>query len=120
MLVVDDGAQAHKAKITEKAHQQLGIKQLEHPPSSPDLNSIEPLCSKLKKRVQDTPGAYKSLDSLWKAAKVACEEIPDKVDRRETSKMGARVWEVLKACGRQTRFKMYHITHMLPNAYALI
>ncbi|KAI9069287.1 hypothetical protein FKP32DRAFT_1560014, partial [Trametes sanguinea] len=104
MLVVEDGAPAHKAKITEKARQRLGIKQLEHPPSSPDLNPIEPLWFKLKKRVQDTPGAYKSLDSLWEATKVVWKEMPDEVVRQETSKMGVRVREVLKVHGRQTRF----------------
>ncbi|KAL7283105.1 hypothetical protein ACG7TL_002530 [Trametes sanguinea] len=104
MLVVEDGAPAHKAKITEKARQRLGLKRLEHPPSSPDLNLIEPIWFKLKKRVQDIPGAYKSLDPLWEAAKVAWEEMPDEVVRRETSKMGARVREVLKVHGRQTRF----------------
>ncbi|OSD02716.1 hypothetical protein PYCCODRAFT_1424993 [Trametes coccinea BRFM310] len=71
---------------------------------SPDLNLIEPIWFKLKKRVQDIPGAYKSLDPLWEAAKVAWEEMPDEVVRRETSKMGARVREVLKVHGRQTRF----------------
>ncbi|KAJ3011592.1 hypothetical protein NUW54_g702 [Trametes sanguinea] len=104
MLVVEDGAPAHKAKVTEKARQQLGIKQLEHPLSSPDLNPIKPLWFKLKKRVQDTPGAYKSLDSLWEAAKVAWEEMSDEVVRWEMSKMGVRVWEVLKVHGRHIRF----------------
>ncbi|KAI0372904.1 hypothetical protein BV20DRAFT_938745, partial [Pilatotrama ljubarskyi] len=77
---------------------------LEHPPSSPDLNPIEPIWFKLKKRVQDTPGAYKSLNSLWEAAKAAWEEMPDEVVKRETSRMGARVRAVLRVHGRQTKY----------------
>lgn len=104
MLVVEDGAPAHKAKIAAQARRRLGIARLEHPPSSPDLNPIEPLWFKLKKRVQDTPGAYKSLDSLWEAAKAAWEELPDEAVKRETSRMEARVRAVLRVHGRQTQF----------------
>lgn len=104
MLVVEDGAPAHKAKVAAEARSRLGIKQLTHPPSSPDLNPIEPLWFKLKKRVQDTPGAYKSLDSLWEAAKAAWEEMPDEAVGRQTSRMRARVKAVLRAHGRHTKF----------------
>ncbi|KAI0364255.1 hypothetical protein BV20DRAFT_956609 [Pilatotrama ljubarskyi] len=104
MLVVEDGALAHKAKVTAQARSQLGIKQLTHPPSSPDLNPIEPLWFKLKKQVQDMPGAYKSLNSLWEAAKAAWEEMPDEVVKRETSRMRARVRAVLQAHGRHTKY----------------
>ncbi|EUC53936.1 winged helix turn helix protein [Rhizoctonia solani AG-3 Rhs1AP] len=43
MLVVEDGALAHRGKPAKQAREELGIKQVPHPPSSPDLNPIEPL-----------------------------------------------------------------------------
>ncbi|QRW26407.1 hypothetical protein RhiXN_12068 [Rhizoctonia solani] len=38
MLVVEDGALAHQGKLAKQAWEELGIKQIAHPPSSPDLN----------------------------------------------------------------------------------
>ncbi|ETW85192.1 hypothetical protein HETIRDRAFT_310330 [Heterobasidion irregulare TC 32-1] len=43
MLVVEDGALAHTSRLAKSARLKLGITPLTHPPSSPDLNPIEPL-----------------------------------------------------------------------------
>jgi transposase len=43
ILVVEDGAPGHVSKLTSAAQAELGIKNLTHPPKSPDLNAIEPL-----------------------------------------------------------------------------
>jgi hypothetical protein len=51
----------------------LGLKQIEHPPDSPDLNPIKPLWNVLKNCVADIPGSHNSLDKLW----AACQEVWD-------------------------------------------
>jgi hypothetical protein len=49
VFVVEDGAPTHKGKTAQAAHKAVGICQLSHPPSSPDLNPIEPIWHLLKK-----------------------------------------------------------------------
>lgn len=55
--MVEDGVPSHRSVIARKARSELGINSLTHPPSSPDLNPIEPLWFKLKNRVADIPGS---------------------------------------------------------------
>ena len=55
MLVVEDGAPCHRSAVAKSVRHELGITNLEHPPSSPDLNPIEPLWLILKNYVADIP-----------------------------------------------------------------
>ena len=48
VLVVEDGAPCHRSAVAKNVQRELGITKLEHPPSSPDLNPIEPLWLILK------------------------------------------------------------------------
>lgn len=104
ILVVEDGAPAHKSRLAEEARSRLGIRRLDHPPNSPDLNPIEALWFELKRKVQDTPGSYKSRSALWEAAKQAWAELPESRVERETAQMDDRVKAVLKAKGRHTKY----------------
>jgi hypothetical protein len=40
-ILMEDGAAAHRARITSDAYKRLGIAKIVWPASSPDLNSIE-------------------------------------------------------------------------------
>jgi transposase len=104
MYLVEDGSGPHRRKLTQAAREELGIKSLPHPPSSPDLNPIEPLWLLLKNRVADIPGSGNSLDNLWAAAQKAWDSITDEEVAKHTSKMDARVQEVKKAKGYYTKF----------------
>jgi transposase len=66
-LVVEDGAPSHTSRAAGAERKELGIHNLTHPPSSPDLNPIEPLWLVLKNCVADIPGLSNSLDALWAA-----------------------------------------------------
>ncbi|KAI0373455.1 hypothetical protein BV20DRAFT_1049863 [Pilatotrama ljubarskyi] len=88
MLVVKDNAPAHNSKLTAEARRHLGIKHLDHPAHSPDINPIERIWFELKYKVQRTPGAYKSIDALWEATRQAWEELTDEDIQRVKSKMG--------------------------------
>lgn len=48
ILVVEDGAPGHNNKLAREAQKRLSINTLDHQPTSPDLNPIEPLWLILK------------------------------------------------------------------------
>ena len=74
MLVVKDGAPCHRSAVAKNVQCELGITNLEHPPSSPDLNPIEPLWLILKNHVGDIPKSQNSLDGLWAAVQQVWDE----------------------------------------------
>ncbi|CCO31564.1 Transposable element Tc1 transposase [Rhizoctonia solani AG-1 IB] len=104
MRVVEDGAAAHRAKVTQAAQEKLGIRQLPHPPSSPDLNPIEPLWLLLKNRVAKIKGSRNSTEKLWEAAQEAWGSITIKEVNMHTKNMPAQVQAILKAKGGHTAF----------------
>ncbi|QRV97872.1 Transposable element Tc1 transposase [Ceratobasidium sp. AG-Ba] len=104
MYLVEDGSGPHRRKSTRAARESLGIKTHPHPPSSPDLNPIEPLWYIIKKHVAEVPGSGKDLDSLWAAAKKVWDELTDEEVAAHTSQMDARVKAVKKAKGYQAGF----------------
>ena len=104
VLVVEDDHPAHRSMTTNQAREQLGIHNLPHPPSSPDLNPIEPLWNVLKHRIGKIPGSYRSLDTLWEAAQKVWREFTEDDIRQHTSKMVDRVAAVRAAKGWHTKF----------------
>ncbi|KAE9391475.1 hypothetical protein BT96DRAFT_831980 [Gymnopus androsaceus JB14] len=59
-----DGARAHRAKSTVKWFHEHGIPLFPHPPSSPDLNPIEPLWDVVKKHIRDLQTQPLTYDEL--------------------------------------------------------
>jgi transposase len=104
MLVVEDGAPAHRSVVAKQARSRLGITNLNHPPSSPDLNPLEPLWLVLKTRVANIPGSGNSLDALWSAIQQVWDELTEDDIRKHTGQMDARVAAVKAAKGWQTKF----------------
>ena len=102
--IVEDGAPSHRSVVANRARTELGITSLTHPPSSPDLNPIEPLWLLLKNKVADIPGSANSLDALWSAVQCAWGDITLEDIRKHTGKMDDRVEAVKKAEGWHTRF----------------
>jgi len=51
ICVIEDGAAPHRAKLTQEAREHLGIRSLDRPASSPDLNPIEGLWQQLKQNI---------------------------------------------------------------------
>lgn len=104
MLIVEDGAPSHRSVVAKHARIDAGFTNLTHPPSSPDLNPIEPLWFVLKKRVADIPGSGNSLDALWAAVQRAWGEITVEDIRKYTGQMDDRVEAVREANGWHTKF----------------
>ena len=87
VLVVKDGAPCHQSAVAKNVCNELGITNLEHPPSSPDLNLIEPLWLILKTHVADILGSQNSLDGLWATVQQVWEELSIEEVRKHTSRM---------------------------------
>ena len=104
VLAVEDGAPCHRSTVAKNTRHELGIRNLEHPPSSPDLNPIEPLWLVLKNRVADIPGSQNSIDALWAAVQQVWDELTIGEVRKHTNRMQDRVDEVSKAKGWHTSF----------------
>lgn len=104
MLVVEDGALRHRSKVASAARSELAIKQLTHPPKSPDLNPIEPVWHILKTRIAATPESGNSLEKLWEAAQEAWNGITEADIAKFTGTMDDRVRAVQDANGWHTRY----------------
>jgi hypothetical protein len=104
ILVVEDGAPSHRSVVAKKARDEAGITNLTHPPSSPDLNPIEPIWLLLKNRVADTPGSANSLNALWNAIQKAWDGITLEDIQKHTNRMHDRVEAVERAKGWHTEY----------------
>ena len=104
VMVVEDGAPIHQNKLADAAREELHIKSLTHPPSSPDLNAIEPLWGVLKSRVGKLVPVASNIEMLWtQVSKVWNEMEQDLVDR-QMERMESRRHALLRAKGMQTGF----------------
>lgn len=104
MLVVEDGASAHRAVVARNKRSEEGICQFPHPPSSPDLNPIEAVWRLLKNRVAENPDSRRGREKLWEATQAAWESITVEEINKHTGKMVDRVEAVLEAKGKHTKF----------------
>jgi transposase len=76
ILVLEDGALAHSCKQAQQAQKNRDIKNLIHPPSSPDLNPIENAWHLLKMKVSQLPVRATKLDQLWEQVQDCWRDIP--------------------------------------------
>jgi transposase len=104
ILVIEDGAPAHRSNAAKTARSRLGIKTINHPPFSPDLNPIEPIWAILKSRISNTPGSRNSLEMLWDIAQKVWGEISEEEVSKHTNAMGERVAAVKAAKCQYTKF----------------
>ena len=104
VMFQQDGAPSHTSKLTKRWLADHGISIFPHPPSSPDLNPIEPVWHELKKIIRALPHIPTTVLKLIKAVYDAWEvlTIPD-IDKYVDT-MPDRVQAVLAANGGHTRF----------------
>jgi transposase len=99
-----DGAAAHRAKITKAWLAQHHIPIFPHPPTSPDVSPIEPVWHVLKTHLRDyQPRPYNeatlraAIFDVWD--KITCQEIDQFIDR-----MPEVVQAVIDAKGSHTPY----------------
>jgi transposase len=99
ILVVEDGAPSHRAKLTKAARAKAGIKNLKHPAQSPDLNPLEPVWFLFKVRVARIVGRNRTLDNLRRACLQVWDEITLEEIQKHTGKMEHRVADLMWGSG---------------------
>ncbi|CAA7265669.1 unnamed protein product [Cyclocybe aegerita] len=104
MTFQQDGAPSHGSKVMKRWFAQHGIPLFPHPPSSPDLNPIEPIWHLLKSTLRHLPYPPTTVDGLRVAVLRAWEGISVEVINHQIGKMDRRVKAVLAARGGHTGF----------------
>jgi transposase len=104
VIFQQDGAPSHTSKLAKQWLVDHGISVFPHPPSSPDVNPIEPVWHELKKLIRALPRSPTTVLKLIQAVRDAWDTlaIPD-IDKYIHT-MSDRVQAVLEADGSHTRF----------------
>jgi transposase len=95
--VVEDGAPSHKSKVAARARKEANIQSHFHPPSSPDLNPIEPIWRTHKLRVGQLRPWATTLDQPWAQTCQVWDEIDIETINRQVRSMPDRRKSVIKA-----------------------
>jgi transposase len=99
LLLMEDNAPSHTAKVTKAFRVQNNIRKLEDwPPQSPDLNPIKNLWKIIKTNIQ-TNYQPKSIPEMKEAIQQAWDNIPAQTLRNLLRSMPSRMEAVIKANG---------------------
>ena len=72
---MEDGAAAHRAKMTSEAYRRLGVTKIQWPASSPDLNPIENVWRLLKARLRQRKDWPNTLEAMSVAVREEWEAL---------------------------------------------
>lgn len=97
-----DGASSHTAKSTQKWFSDNGIKVLDWPSNSPDLNVIETLWHKMKQELRNSP--QRTLPHLQGKLQSIWDSFTPDVCRSLVATMPARIAAVIKSKGDVTPY----------------
>ena len=101
---MQDGAPGYSARYTKEELQERGIRLVEWPPYSPDLNPIEKVWDWMKKHIDLRYGDIDKLsyDQLCAAVREAWDAVPDSFLDEQIAMMGERCEAVIRANGMHT------------------
>jgi transposase len=102
-----DNARVHTAKPVKAWIAASGIKLLDWPANSPDMNIIENLWAIVKRELYDIrrfPKEAGSLDDLWRRLQEVWYSIPLDTIRRLYKSIPTRIEEVIRSHGKTTGF----------------
>jgi transposase len=100
---MEDNAPVHK-KVCIPVTQELGMRCHQHPPNSPDLNSIENIWAHIKHRISKEFGHITSAKAMKQVVINIWNEFEDGRWDRLIQSMPDRIQAVIKARGGSTQF----------------
>jgi transposase len=100
--VVEDGAPIHRNALAAQAREELHIKNINHPPCSPDLNAIESLWGILKYRLGKVRPVASTTAMLWEQIQEVWNGLEQHHVDREVEKMVQKAAELKDAKGYHT------------------
>lgn len=103
-LLMHDNARSHVAYIVDEYLTEVGIRRLQWPARSPDLNPIEHVWDMLKRRVRARPNPPQNLNELREAMVTVWEEFTQVEIRNIVQSMPDRMQAVIRARGGNTRY----------------
>lgn len=103
-LLMQDNARAHSAQCVEQYLFDVGIRKIQWPARSPDMNPIEHVWDMLKRRVKRSLNPPQNLRELKTALVAAWEEIPQMDIKNIIHSMPDRMQAVIRARGGNTRY----------------
>jgi hypothetical protein len=78
VLICQDGAGPHQG-VARQEEDRLGMEFMEHPPNSPDLNTIEHCWAWMKKEVQNQERKLKNINEHWERLQALWERMPQSI-----------------------------------------
>ena len=104
VVLQQDNDPKHVSKIVREWLHDSGIRTLDWPSQSPDLNPIENIWSIFKNRVAKLTSPESTLDDLWDKIQDAWNEITQEQCRKAIDSMPRRIQAVLDAAGGHTKW----------------
>lgn len=104
MLLMQDNARPHVAHVVTEYLRDVGIRTMDWPARSPDLNPIEHLWDELKRRVRARVPAATRLPELRTAIEEEWNAIPQDFIVRLVRCMHTRMIAVIRARGGNTKY----------------
>ncbi|KAL0841209.1 hypothetical protein ABMA28_014946 [Loxostege sticticalis] len=104
ILLMHDNARPHVAHCVNEYLLNVGVKKLQWPARSPDLNPIEHVWDMLKRRIKSSPNPPQTINELRNAATTAWENISQIDVKNIIQSMPDRMQAVIRARGENTRY----------------
>lgn len=103
-IYMDDNARAHRSGDVDAYMQEVGIRRLDWPARSPDLNPIEHVWDLLKRRVRTAQPPPQNIRELKRVISAEWEHIPQDIIKNLVESMPRRLHAVITARGSHTRY----------------
>lgn len=103
-IYMDDNARAHRSGDVDAYMQEVGIRRLDWPARSPDLNPIEHVWDLLKRRVRSVQPPPQNIRELKRVISTEWEHIPQDTIKSQVGSMPRRLHAVIAARGGHTRY----------------
>lgn len=103
-VLMHDNARPHTARLVTEYLEAVGVRTLNWPACSPDLNPIEHLWDELQRRIRRRPNLPETLHELRIALQEEFEAIPQNLVVNLINSVPQRILEVIRARGGHTRY----------------